>query len=66
MTSARKNARRDSLATAARRVVAIFERTPKTIHYGFPAALYPAMRLLKSVLDKSRPRRPRSKRKVRK
>ncbi len=65
-----ERARRESLANAkrvsnaARRVVEIFERTPKTIHYGFPAALYPAMRLLKSVLDPSRPRRPRSKRKA--
>jgi hypothetical protein len=68
--AATKNARRDSLATsrrvsrAARRVVEIFESTPKGIHYGFPTEMYPAMRKLKNSLDDSRPGRSKQPRSI--
>ncbi len=70
-TFARQKARRDSRAKgkrvsiAARAVVGLFERTSKLmIHYGHPPEFYPAIRKLKNALDDSRPRRPRSKKKV--
>ncbi len=41
------------VSTAARRVVEIFDSTPRTIHYGYPVEMYSAMRRLKNALDKA-------------